>query len=173
MTTEPLPVRPVEFEYYQDMDVAVIRVMRFVAVVAIIYGTLNFLLASVQLAGIATGSGWFRTGGTWFMLLGFVTTIVSIVLVLSGIGCLSLRPLARTGMIVYAVTAIAVQCAGTVAYIVPVLRSGGRAPMGMSSALETTMLLTGYLVWLAQGLVLPAILLMVFRVREVRRAFER
>ena len=173
MTTEPLPVRPVEFEYYQDKDVAVLRVMRFVAIVGIIYGMLNVLAAALQFAGVVMGTVWYRNAGAWYLLVGLTTGVLSIVLVLSGIGCLSLKPAARAGMLVYAVAAITVQCVATGAQVVPLLRSSGRAAMGISSALDTTMILTGYVVWQAQGFVLPVLLLMVFRLREVRRAFEK
>ena len=167
MTQEPLRVEPVEMEYYQNEHTTTIRVMRFVSLVAIIYGASILLSTSLDAAGIAMALDWYRTSPPSYISQTLVALIMSLVLVLSGIGCLSYRPLARKGILLYSIVVLALT-----AVTVGVQSVTGLSSKGAQTPSETLYMLVGYASAAIHGSALPAILFMVFRLKEVERAFD-
>src|SRR5688572_392797 len=172
MTSEPLRVEPVEVGYYQDGDSAVGRIVWYMAMVGILYGAFNALTAGMHLLAVLTGLDFWARSPTWYSVLAMVGGVLAVLLLLSGVGCLTQRRAARTGMLVYAYLAITMQMFTLGVYVMQMVRNGGA--MGLSSSMmETTMMALSYVSWMVQGCLFPVLVLVVFRMKEVARLFAK
>jgi hypothetical protein len=175
MTQEPIQAEPVEVEYYQDSDFAV-RLIRVVAIFGIAYGAYQLLLVGLVLTGAAMGFGWYANvgPGTSYLTLRFagviVGSVLTVVLVASGIGCISLRPRAWTGMLAYCIGAVGINLFWAGYYVVMSLRP---APPGMMWSGEWLLMLVGSLHGPLESSMFPLLALIVFRMRDVRRVFGK
>ena len=174
MTHEPLRVEPVEVDYYQENRALAARVVRVVATVGIAYGAFWMLHAGVTLAGAMMGFGWYpRAIGSWYgvsRLLGVVAEgSLSVLLVMSAIGCFSLKPRAWKGMQGYCVAVIGINLLWTGYYLFLSLRNVGRR--GIDAAGDALLSLIGMLSGPVQWSVFAVLALLVLRMREVRRLF--
>ena len=172
MTSEPLRVEPVEVGYYQERDSAVGRIVWYMAMVAILYGAFNALMAGMHLLALVTGVEFWARSPAWYSVLAMVGGVLAVLLLLSGVGCLTHRRAARTGMLAYAYLAITMQMFTLGVYVMQMVRNGGA--MGLSSSMvEMTMLALSYVSWMVQGCLFPVLVLVVFRIKEVEQLFAR
>src|SRR5688572_3178541 len=172
MTSEPLRVETVEVGYYQDRDSAVGRIVWYMAMVAILYGAFNALTAGMHLIAILTGVGFWARSAPWYTVLSMVGGALSLLLLLSGIGAMTYRSAARTGMLVYAYLMIVLQTFTMGIYVMQAVRNPGA--MGLSSSmLEMMMMVLSYVSWMVQGCLFPILVLVVFRMKEVARLFAK
>lgn len=172
MTSEPLRVEPVEVGYYQERDSAVGRIVWYMAMVAILYGAFNVLTSGLQLVAVLTGVGFWGRSAPWYTVLSVLGGVLSLLVLLSGVGCMTYRPAARKGMLLYAYLMIALQTFTMGYYVMRVVRDPGS--MGLtSSVLEVTILALSYVSWMVQGCLFPVLVLVVFRIKEVERLFAR
>ena len=172
MTHEPLRVEPVEMEYYQDRDSAIARVVWLMALVAIVSGAFNVLTGLIHVVGRAAATGYWQYMNNWQTVVFVGGGVMAVVLLISGIGCLTYRPAARTGMLVYSYLMVGVQMFSAGAYIVMMLRNPGlgTAPPAM---LESGMMVLNYVAWMVQGCVFPVLTIVIFRMKAVEQLFVR
>jgi hypothetical protein len=170
--TEPLRVEPVEVEYYQDKDSSVARVVWYMALIAILFGGFHVLMAGLQLTGMALGIGLWRSAGAWYAVMMLGNGVLSVLLLLSGIGCMTQRQIGRKGILAYGYAAVVFHTFVMGAYVMTVVRNPAAMGFG-SSMLDTMMIAVGYVSWMVQGCLFPVIVILVFRMKEVERLFVR